>query len=272
MSDMREIRKGRRLDFTIADVNEIYDGPGGLLWEMLMGEEIHVGGERETELLAEKAGVNINTSILDVCSALGGPARHLAKKYGCKVTGLDATIKMVDEAERRTAKEGLAHLVTFRQGNALDMPFKAGSFNVVLGQDAWCYVTDKERLIQEAFRVLGHGGVIAFTDWIQTGNMTDKEWEDLNNFMAFPYMETLDGYEQLLVDSGFMIIEKEDLSEDFARNCHIYLRKLRNEFKSRIIKQYGTEMFRSVDDGLAMWVKAADEGKVGRGRLIGKKI
>ncbi len=269
---MTEIHKGRRLDFTIADVNEIYDGPGCILWEMLMGEEIHVGGERETELLAEKAGVNMNTGILDVCSALGGPARHLARKYGCKVVGLDATMKMVDEAARRTAKEGLAHLVTFRPGNALDMPFKASSFNVVWGQDAWCYVTDKERLIKEAFRVLEHGGVIAFTDWMQTGNMTNKEWEDLNNFMAFPYMETLDGYEQLLVDSGFMIMEKEDMSEDFARNCRIYLRNLRNELKNMIIKQYGAEMFKSVNDGLAIWAKAADEGKVGRGRLIGKKI
>ena len=88
---MTEIHKGRRLDFTIADVNEIYDGYGCILWEMLMGVEIHVGGERETELLAEKAGVNMNTSILDVCSALGGPARHLARKCGCKVICLDAT-------------------------------------------------------------------------------------------------------------------------------------------------------------------------------------
>ena len=32
----------RRLDVGIENVNEVYDGPGGILWEMLMGEEIHV--------------------------------------------------------------------------------------------------------------------------------------------------------------------------------------------------------------------------------------
>ena len=47
---------------------------------------------------------------------------------------------------------------------------------------------------------------------------------------------------------------------------------LREDLKDGILKQYGAELFQAADDGLAMWVKAADEAKVGRGRLIGKKI
>jgi len=262
----------KRLDFTIADVNEIYEGPVGKLWEMLMGEEIHVGGGRETEILAKKAGLNRDSNVLDVCSALGGPARHLAVKYGCRVTGLDATAKMVDEAAARTEREGLSHLIIFRPGNALDMPFHGDTFDTVWGQDAWCYVTDKEKLVREAYRVLKPAGVIAFTDWIQTGNMTDKEWIELNAFMAFPYMETLDGYEQILRETGFMMLEKEDLSSDFAHHCHLYQNKLRNELEDIVISKYGKEMYEAADSGLDKWVSAADEGKVGRCRIIGKKI
>ncbi|KPQ43363.1 MAG: hypothetical protein MPEBLZ_02084 [Candidatus Methanoperedens nitroreducens] len=29
---------------------------------------------------------------------------------------------------------------------------------------------------------------------------------------------------------------------------------------------------KAADDGLALWVKAADEGKVGWGRIIGRKV
>ena len=262
----------KRLDFTIGDVNEIYEGPVGQLWEVLMGEEIHIGGKKETDILAEKAGIKKTSYILDVCSALGGPARHLARKYGCRVTGLDATGKMVNEAISRTERDGLSHLVSFRLGNALDIPFHAGIFDAVWGQDAWCYITDKERLIREANRVLGTGGVIAFTDWIQTGKMADKEYEELNTFMVFPYMETLDGYEKILEEKDFVIVEKEDLSSDFARHCHLYQNRLRNELKENIISNYGKELYRAADYGLNKWVVAADEGKVGRGRLIGKKI
>jgi hypothetical protein len=42
-----KIQKGKQLDFTIEDVNNVYSGPVGVLWEMLMGEQIHVGGEKE---------------------------------------------------------------------------------------------------------------------------------------------------------------------------------------------------------------------------------
>jgi SAM-dependent methyltransferase len=266
-----KIKKGKRLDFTIADVNKVYEGPVGQLWETLMGEEIHVGGGRETDILAEKAGINRETSVLDVCSALGGPARHLARKYGCHVTGLDATAKMVDEAVARTKQEELSHLVMFRLGNALDIPFHAGTFDVVWGQDAWCYITDKERLVEEAHRVLKPGGVIAFTDWIQAGNLDDNEWEELNTFMAFPYMETLNEYENILRENNFKILEKEDLTSDFAHHCHMYQDKLRNELKNAVVSQYGKELYEAADEGLDKWVRAADEGKVGRGRMVGKK-
>ena len=139
---MNTIEKGRKLDFTIGDVNEVYEGAGGILWEMLMGEQIHVGGESETDIMALKAGVKRDANILDICCALGGPARHLARKYNSHVTGLDATQKMVDEAKRRTIDAGLDDLVRYRLGNALDIPFRADTCDIVWGQDAWCYITD----------------------------------------------------------------------------------------------------------------------------------
>lgn len=269
---MKKATKGKKLDFTIADVNEVYEGPVGILWEMLMGEQIHVGGAEETNLLAEKAGVKKGSIILDVCSALGGPARYLANKYQCKIIGLDATQKMINEAIRRTAQAGLSNLISYKLGNALDMPFKANTFDIVWGQDAWCYITDKERLIKEAHRVLKKRGIIAFTDWIQVGKMTANEWNALNSFMAFPYMESLNGYESLLKNKGFKILHKDDLSKSFRIHCRFYQKTLRNELRNDIVNKFGLEMFQIADKGLAKWVKAADEGKVGLSRLIGKKL
>jgi ubiquinone/menaquinone biosynthesis C-methylase UbiE len=269
--NLTRIDKMNKLDFTIADVNDIYSGPVGILWEMLMGEQIHVGGENETTILAQKAGIKKESFVLDICSALGGPARHLARKYGCRVTGLDATQKMIDEAIKRTKNESFSNLIDYRLGNALDLPFKSETFDVVWGQDAWCYITDKEKLIAESYRVLKPGGIIAFTDWLQVGNMSQKEWSDLNSFMAFPYMETLNGYENLLKTKGFKILEKEDLSKDFTKHCQIYQTILRKDLKEPIIKNYNQEMFEAADSGLSLWVKAAKESKVGRGRIIGQK-
>jgi ubiquinone/menaquinone biosynthesis C-methylase UbiE len=268
---MDEIIKGKKLDYTLPDVQQVYEGPVGILWEMLMGEQIHVGGEKETDILAEKIGINKDSLVLDICSALGGPARHLARKYGCRVTGLDATNKMVAEAVKRTENEGLTDLISYKLADVLNMDFEPNTFDVVWGQDAWCYVTDKKMLIQKSYEVLKPGGIIGFTDWLQVGNMPAGEWESLNTFMVFPYMETLEGYEQLLTEAGFSVLEKEDLTLDFATHCHIYQNKLRIELKESIIQHYNEELFSAADAGLNQWVIAADQGKVGRGRLIAKK-
>jgi ubiquinone/menaquinone biosynthesis C-methylase UbiE len=259
------------LDITLKDVCRAYSGPVGALWEMVMGEQIHVGGEADTTHMAEMVALSKKSHVLDICSALGGPARQLAQDYGCRVTGLDATERMVAEAKRRTREGKCRDHVIFKRGNALDLPFQAGTFDLVWGQDAWCYVTDKERLLLEAHRVLKPEGGIAFTDWIQTGAMMHSEQKALNAFMLFPSMETSAGYERLLRSAGFEVIGTEDLSDDFRQHCHHYERMLQEELKDPVIERFGPEFHRAVLDGWGLWVRAADAGKVGRGRWVGKK-
>jgi ubiquinone/menaquinone biosynthesis C-methylase UbiE len=261
----------RRLNVGLEDVVQVYQGPGGILWEMLMGEQIHVGGERETDALARKARIQPGHLVLDVCSALGGPARHLAREIGCTVIGLDATPRMHAEAERRTRAAGLAGKITYLLGNALALPFADGSFDVVWGQDAWCYVTDKERLIQECARVLKPGGVLAFTDWIETGPMSDDRWTALNTFMVFPYLETLQGYADLASRAGLHLTEREDQNADFARRVQGYLDQLRQVHRGSIVAGYGQQMYEGVESGLTLWRDASAAGQVGRGRILARK-
>jgi SAM-dependent methyltransferase len=151
------------------------------------------------------------------------------------------------------------------------MPFDSGTFDVVWGQDAWCYVTDKARLIQQCARVVKPGGVVAFTDWLETGPMSDDEWEALHTFMVFPYMETLDGYARLAAGAGLTVLEREDLSADFAAHIPVYLDMVRTQFRQAILDNYGQQMYDGVVEGLVLWRDAAAAGKVGRGRLIARK-
>ncbi len=210
----------KHIDVSIAEVSEAYAGAVGTLWEMVMGEEIHIGGTIATRELAVLAGITKGDRVLDICSALGGLARHLAAEFGCMVTGIDATPAMVDVATRRTTAAGLEGRVTYRLGNALDLPFRESSFDTVWGQDAWCYVTDKARLIREAARVTRPGGTIAFTDWIQLRDVPDKRLDPLLSFMLFPYMETPEGYQQLLEESGWRVTAADDLRQGFFRTVH----------------------------------------------------
>ena len=265
----------KKYDFSVNDVSEVYAGPGGKLWELLMGEQIHVGGPEQTDLLAKKANVDKarqNFTLLDICSALGGPARHLAEKYGINVVGLDITPEMVLEAKKRTEGKPYASKIEYRIGSGLDIPAHQNSFDVVWGQDAWCYIRDKIRLVEETWRVLKSGGTLAFTDWIWGSvSVSEEESDFLMEFMVFPDLQTFNGYTEIIENIGYKVVEKQDLQEDFVNHMDIYVDILQKA-KPDIEAGFGGELYLSAEEGVLAWQKAAHEKKVGRGLWVAKKL
>ena len=79
--------------------------------------------------LARAAAINAADRVLDVGGGIGGPARQLAHRYGCRVTVLDLTAEYCAVGETLTAWTNLADQVSFVCGNALAMPFPDGSFD-----------------------------------------------------------------------------------------------------------------------------------------------
>jgi ubiquinone/menaquinone biosynthesis C-methylase UbiE len=258
-------------DYTIKDVQDVYDGPGGLLWEAVMTEQIHSGGAEATDVLAKKLGLQKGMVVADLCSALGAPARHIAQKYGVTVKGVDATKTMLTKAIERTKKAGLDKFIEYYEGNVMDLPFKSGTIDVVWGQEAWCYVTDKERLLREAYRVLKPGGKIGFTDWIITGNISPKELEPLYDSMSFPYMESFKGYQDMLKKAGFKNVEAVDNTEAFAKHFDQYFETVTVKMKPDILKGFGPELYSFAENLVTIWRKAAHNHQVGSGMFIAQK-
>ncbi|MBI2960868.1 MAG: methyltransferase domain-containing protein, partial [Betaproteobacteria bacterium] len=59
---------------------------------------------------------------------------------------------------------GLSHLVNYRQGDALNLPFPDGAFDVVWSQHVAMNIPDKAALYCEMHRVLKPGGALAIYD------------------------------------------------------------------------------------------------------------
>ena len=126
--------------------------------------EFHIGGQQSTLELAHIAGVREGLSVLDIGSGLGGPARTLALRYGCTVTGIDLTEEFCRTATMLSELSGMSDRVSFLHGNALDMPFEDGSFHLVWTQQAGMNIEDKAKLYREAYRVLALGGRLVFQE------------------------------------------------------------------------------------------------------------
>lgn len=261
----------KKLDIGIADVQDYYSEIGSDITEMLCEEGyLSICGQEGAKILAQKAGITKESRVLDIGSGLGGAARHLAKTYGCRVTGLDVTEVNYNEAIKKTKARRLDHLVDFKLGSGLDIPFRASTFNVVWGLDAWAHMTDKDRLIQECARVLEPGGTIAFTDWTEIGEMEEEFRQQVLASMACPYLETFEGYLHLLEKHGFSVSVKEDITEDFVQAYRKLMEKLRQQ-KETIINRYSKKVYGIVEEKNLLVLKVFEEKKIGGGRYVGKK-
>ncbi len=233
-------------------------------------DQDHFGGIEANDILAAKAGIRRGHRVLDVCSGMGGPARYFAHRIGCRVTGLDLTRSRYDSAIRLTQLAQLGRLVDFRLGDALNMPFEDASFDVVIGQEAWCHVPDKARLIAECARVVKPGGAIAFTDILGRDPLQAGELQRMQEGMPFPTLETLDGYASLLTQNGCTVTQLDDLSRHWAQILVQRLAMYRS-LESDTVRKFGAEHFRKWDETYAYFVGLFREGKLGGGRFVARK-
>jgi ubiquinone/menaquinone biosynthesis C-methylase UbiE len=179
----------------------------------------HLGFLHATESLANKLegiGVDASWRLLDVCCGWGVPTRHVATRFGCKITGVDITQRSIDFAAQVTEGTDLAPRVTFVQGSALDLPAEAGEFDLVWSQDGFCHVPNRPRLLAECFRVLRPGGYLVFTDWLRGEFITPEEFRAFCEAWSFLELETPDSYPPLLTAAGFEILSQEEVGREYA--------------------------------------------------------
>jgi SAM-dependent methyltransferase len=130
-------------------------------------DEFHIRGREATAELGRALRLDPGATVLDVGSGLGGPSRHLAEAYRCKVVGLDLTEEYCRAAAVLADRVGLGGLVEYRQGSALDMPFPDAGFDRVYTQHVAMNVPDKPRLYAEIARVLRPGGLFGLYDLLR---------------------------------------------------------------------------------------------------------
>lgn len=138
--------------------------------DLMPADQFHIGGQAATLELADLAGITSNMVVLDVGGGIGGPARTLASTFGCKVEVLDLTEEYCKVGEQLTDKTAFRHLVSFRHGSALDLPYSHQSFDLVWTQHSSMNIADKSRLYSEICRVLKIGGRFAMHEIMEGKN------------------------------------------------------------------------------------------------------
>jgi SAM-dependent methyltransferase len=258
----------------LENVQAVYSGPEGDLWELVMGEQIHIGGFQSSMDLAHRAGVGAGLEGVDLCCCNGAGMRFLVKFRGvASMRGVDATAKVVERGRQRCQALGLAEKIRFTLADVCATGLPAESADFVWGEDAWCYVVDKPKLIAEAVRLVKPGGVVAFTDWVEgPAGLSAQEAGRFLAFMKFPSIQDRQGYADLLEANGCKVQMAGDTGR-FAPYVDLYLDMLNKQLTYDALRIVGFDLalMQAMGNEMAFMQQLAHEGKIAQGIFIAMK-
>jgi ubiquinone/menaquinone biosynthesis C-methylase UbiE len=223
---------------------------------VLLGEQYHLGGVEDTRRMAEALGIVAADRVLDLACYVGGPARHLARQYGCQVVGVDISEDCIAIAEKLTELCELTDRVRFICATADAVPEPDGSFTVAWSQGS--FPSDLSWLT-EMHRLLIPGGRIGFTGVIRRSGSSDPSHCSLHEVQGH------------VTEVGFRVISAEDISDWELEHGWLPTRRKLEENEAHYRNLLGDEWVKkaygSIDEDTAAW----REERLGSGRVVAVK-
>jgi ubiquinone/menaquinone biosynthesis C-methylase UbiE len=209
----------------------------------------HLGSIEATEELIELCKIDKGAFLLDVGCGVGVTPCYIAKRYGCRVIGVDISERMIERSKERANREGVLDKVEFRVADAQDLPFDDDFFDAVITESVTAFPKDKQRAVNEYCRVIKQGGYVGLNEstWLKTPPPPEMvEWasQDL-------------GAQVKPLTSGEWVglLENAGLKEIAVRTYEIQVRK---EAKG-ILRRYGYGgMLRNIYRAIILYAKSPD--------------
>ena len=127
-------------------------------------DHFHARGFPATVELADRLPAKPEHHLVDIGCGLGGPARYMARRFGCRVSGVDITPPFVEAANRLTALLGMQSQVEIALGDGQRLPYPDEAFDGAYSQHVTMNVADRSAFFAEAYRVLKPGAFFALTE------------------------------------------------------------------------------------------------------------
>ncbi|AGA31946.1 Dimethylglycine N-methyltransferase [Thioalkalivibrio nitratireducens DSM 14787] len=264
---------------SVATARDYYNSPDAdtFYHRVWGGEDIHIGlyeHDREPIIDASRRTVAhmadllgeppAEWRVLDLGAGYGGSARYLVENHGCRVTALNLS-EVENERNRAINKaRGLDDRITVVDGSFENVPEDDEQFDVVWSQDAFLHSGDRERVMQEAARVLKPGGVLIFTDPMQHDACPEGVLDPILQRIHLDSLGSPGFYEQTASALGLDLVGFEDHSHQLPRHYS----RVREELEAReadLSEHISPDYIARMKKGLGHWVEGGKAGHLAWG-------
>ena len=186
------------------------------------GADLNLGCGNPVALVSLKEG----ETVIDLGSGGGLDCFLASKKVGPngKVIGVDMTAEMLERA-RTNCQKGNYKNVEFRLGEIENLPIADNTANTIISNCVINLSPNKQRVFQEAFRVLKPKGRLMISDMVLTGEIPQKIKDSVLAYVGcIAGAENKDDYLGKIKQAGFKqieVVKEEHLPETMLDDSDI---------------------------------------------------
>lgn len=176
-------------------------------------------------LVAGRVEVRPDSHLLDLGCGTGRFSLPMAERFGCRVTGADASEAMLAMARQKDPR----HLVTWEQQEATRLTYPDGHFDAVFMSHLLHHIAVPVRVLHECHRVLRPGGVVL----VRYGTMEQIQRDVVHAF--FPETVSLDRDRHQFLDRltdalgavGFVTVESKEVTQQTYESAAVHVEAIR---------------------------------------------
>jgi len=207
--------------------------------------------------------LSANDHVLEIASGSGGPALYLAKKFQCRITGLDINEAGLKTATQNALNAGITN-ANFQLADVNQrLPFEDETFDAVMCIDSMNHFQDRLAYLKEWQRALKSGKRALFTDPVViTGPVSNEELAARSNIGFFLFVP-LEVTENFIREAGFKLIRREDVTGNIALTSGRW-HAARQKHRENLLKIEGAERFEGLQQFFSTVHKLTSERRLSR--------
>lgn len=208
--------------------------------------------------------------VLEVASGSGGPALYLAKKFKCRITGLDINQEGIKTANQQAIDANITRAKFQFADVDQRLPFDDETFDAVMCTDSMNHFRDRLGYLKEWQRVLKTGRRVLFTDPVViTGPVSNEELAARSSIGFFLFVP-LDMTKQYIRDAGLNLLRCEDVTGNIELTSGRW-QASRQKHRENLTKIEGEERFEGLQKFLSTVHKLTSERRLSRFVFLAEK-